>query len=241
MRTLLTILITLFTLTNLLGQQEDTKLQISQLTGDFYVYTTYNKYNGYLVPSNSMYVVSDKGVILIDTPWDSTQFQPLLDGIKVKHNQKAVICISTHSHSDRTAGLEYFKKQGIKTYTTRKTDNISKTQGEKRAEFIMEKDTVFTVGNYTFRTYYPGEGHTSDNIIVWFEKDKVLFGGCLIKSIESTNLGYIGEANPKEWPASIKNIQKNFREHKYIIPGHGNWTSNKALDHTLMLLEEFNK
>src|SRR5438270_2185540 len=85
------------------------KLEIIHLTGDFYVYTTYQVLGGKPYPSNSMYVVTSKGVVLIDTPWDSTEFQPLLDSIEIRHHKKAVLCISTHYHSDRTAGLAFYK------------------------------------------------------------------------------------------------------------------------------------
>ncbi len=222
----------------LTAQTKNQPLTITHLTGDFYVYTTYNDYKGTAVPSNGLYLVTNAGVVIIDSPWDTTQFQPLLDSIQTKHHQKAVICIATHSHEDRTAALEYYKQKGIKTYTTRQTDELSKQGNKKRAEFLISKDTVFTVGQYTFQTCYAGEGHTADNIVIWFEKDKILHGGCLVKSIEATDLGYTGEANIKEWPATIKRIQQKFKEPHFIIPGHGEWLSKEALNHTLKLLEE---
>ena len=56
-------------------------LRITSITGDFYSYTTYNLYEGKYIPANGMYVVTNKGVVLLDSPWDSTQCQPLLDSI----------------------------------------------------------------------------------------------------------------------------------------------------------------
>ena len=92
------ILIFIFSVLLSAGQSPNQKLVISHLTGDFYIYTTYGSYKGEPVPSNSMYLVTTKGVVLFDTPWDSTQFQPLLDSIKIKHNKKVVLCISNHFH-----------------------------------------------------------------------------------------------------------------------------------------------
>jgi len=236
---ILIISITQFLFTTTFGQTKNLKLEISHLTGNFYVFTTYNFYKGNPTPANGMYLVTDSGVVLFDSPWDTTQFQPLLDSIKVKHSKAVVICIATHSHKDRTAGLEFFKEQGAKTFTTKQTDEISKIKGEKRSEFLMEKDTLFSVGQYKFQTYYAGPGHTADNIVIWFDKEKILYGGCLIKSVEATDLGNLEEANVKEWPTTIKNIQAKFKDPKFIIPGHQSWESNKSLDHTLELIKEY--
>ena len=138
------------------GQMPNQSLTISQLSGDFYIYKTYGFLNGSSFPSNSMYLVTSKGVVLFDTPWDTTQFQPLLDSIKIKHNKNVVICISTHFHEDRTAGLEYYRRKGIATFTTKQTDDLSKLRNEKRAEFLIYKDTIFNIGQHVFQTYYGG-------------------------------------------------------------------------------------
>ena len=111
MRTIILIITFIFSLTNIFGQAEPAKLKISHLTGDFYIYTTYNRYEESQVPANGMYLVTDNGVVMFDTPWDTTQFQPLLDTIKLKHNKSVVLCIATHWHSDKTAGLEFYNQQ----------------------------------------------------------------------------------------------------------------------------------
>jgi metallo-beta-lactamase class B len=229
----------LFSLSGVSAQTPNGGLTISHLTGDFYVYTTYGSYQGNPVPSNSMYLVTSKGVVLFDTPWDSTQFQPLLDSIKRKHNKDVVMCISTHFHEDRTAGLEYYRRKGIKTYTTVQTDELSKTKNEKRAEFLIYKDTLFKIGQHAFQTYYAGQGHSPDNIVIWFEKEKILYGGCLVKSTEAEDLGNLSDANVKAWAATIKNIQYKFGDPDYIIPGHLDWHSNKSLTHTLNLIQQY--
>jgi len=159
MRTIATIIICLFFIGPISGKDPDSSLKISHLTGDFYVFTTYNYYKGDRIPANGMYLLTNKGVVLFDSPWDTTQFQPLLDSIRVRHNNSVVMCIATHFHEDRTGGLEYYRQQGIKTYTTRKTDELSRKRDKKRAEFLIDKDTVITVGQYFFQTYYPGPGH----------------------------------------------------------------------------------
>jgi metallo-beta-lactamase class B len=241
MRTSFMLYAFLFFFSGVFGQPPNPRLLITHLTGDFYIFTTYGSYQGGWIPANGMYLVTPEGAVLFDTPWDSTQFQPLLDSIKIKHHKDVVLCISTHFHEDRTAGLEYYKLKGIRTYTTERTDEMSKARSEKRAEFLMYKDTVFLLGQHRFQTYYGGEGHSPDNIVIWFGKEKILYGGCLVKSTEVEDLGNLGDANVKAWYTTIKNIQQKFGSPDYIIPGHDDWHSKTSLSHTLLLIQQYEK
>jgi len=217
------------------------KLEITHLTGNFYIFTTYHDLEGTPFPANGMYLVTDKGVAMFDTPWDETQFQPLLDSIQKRHNQKVVLCISTHFHADRTAGLEFYKSKDIKTFTSKPTDILSKKNGDKRAEFLFKKDTVFELGNYTFRTFYPGKGHSPDNIVILFDKEKIIYGGCFIKSTDNDNIGNLSDANPKAWLKSAKKLMDVFPNPQFVIPGHFGWSSNKSVEHTLKIIQEYLK
>lgn len=241
MRTIILTIASVFYLTNIFGQAEEAKLTISHLTGDFYIYTTYNTYEKSKVPANGMYLVTDNGVVMFDTPWDTTQFQPLLDSIRLRHNKVVVLCMATHWHSDKTAGLEYYRQQGIKTYTTALTDDLSKKNNKKRAEFLMAKDTLFNVGQYSFETYYPGQGHTEDNIVIWFKKEKILYGGCLIKGVDDENLGYLGDANVTEYASTLKKVQRKCRKPKFIIIAHSDWKNINSLKHSIMMAKELKK
>ena len=233
MRIIATATTFLFFLGNVEAQYASGSLVISHLTGDFYIYTTFNYYKGKPVPANGMYLLTNKGTVLFDSPWDTTQFQPLLDSIRIRHHQEVVMCIATHFHEDRTGGLEYYRQLGLKTYTTKLTDQLSNKRGMKRAEFLLEKDTVFTIGQHRFETYFPGAGHAPDNIVIWFEKERVLYGGCLVKSVDDNDLGNLGDANILEYSTTIKRVRKKFARPRYIIPGHNGWTNTNSLRHTL--------
>ncbi len=241
MQRMLLIFIFTFNLPALFSQNADVKLRITPITNDIYVYTTYNIYENSKLPANGMYLVADEGVVLFDTPWDTTQFQPLLDSIQLKHNKPILFCIATHWHSDKTAGLEYYKKLGINTYTTALTDELAKLNGMKRAEFIMTKDTTFTVDKFRFETYYPGEGHTADNIVIWLDNEKILYAGCLIKGAKSKNLGYLGDANVKAYYQTLKNVAAKYPVRNIIVLTHSNWDNIKSLKHSIKLAKKLRR
>jgi metallo-beta-lactamase class B len=230
----------LFISGSLFAQQN--KLDINHLTANFYIYTTYKEYEeGKIYPANGMYVVTNTDVIMIDSPWDSTQTQPLLDSIKQRHGKEVKLCITTHSHDDRTSGLNILRSKGVKTYSYIEAYKKGLKDGGQVTEFQFNKDTVFELGGVKFETYFPGVGHAPGNIVVWFPKAKVLFGGCFVKSIEAKGLGGVEDADLANWPIAIKNTIKKFKLPKFIIPGHQSWLSKSALIHTLYLLENNSK
>lgn len=222
-------------------QQHRYALQITHLTGSLYVYVSYGSYGGEHYPANAMYMVTKKGVVLFDTPWDKEYFQALLDSIWVRHHKKVIMCISTHFHDDRTAGLEYYASRGIKTYTTRLTDSLSAVNHNSRARFFIPFDTTFEVGGDAFQIYYPDPGHTRDNLVVWFPRQKVLYGGCLIKSVDDKSLGNLEDADVDEWDSSLLRLQRKFPDPSYIIVGHHDWRNNHSIQHTLQLVYDYKK
>lgn len=221
------------------SQPKQPSLTIRHLYDNFYVYITYGNVDGLLYPANGMYVVSNKGVVLLDTPWDTTQLQPLLDSIWQRHHQRVVLCIATHFHADRTIGLPYYTSKGIKTFSSQKTNNLCIKKGEGIAKYTFTKDTVFTVGNLQLQTYYPGAGHSADNIVVWFPKEKILYGGCFIKSVATNDIGNLSDANVPEWRWAIQKTIQRFARATYVIPGHLDGYSPQNLQHTAHLADNY--
>jgi metallo-beta-lactamase class B len=105
----------------------------------------------------------------------------------------------------------------------------------------MSKDTVFKAGQYAFEVYYPGEGHTTDNIVIWFSKEKVLYGGCLIKGVDDENLGYLGDANTAAYEQSLINVRQKCRNPKHIIIAHNDWHDLRSLDHSIQMASKLKK
>lgn len=224
------------------GQTSTQDLILSHLKGNLYIFTTFgDPGDGSKYPANGMYILTRKGAILIDSPWDTTQFQPLLDSIYAKHNQKVVLNIATHFHEDRTAGFDYYKTKGIKTYSTHHTLQLCKARHHKQAQYSFSQDTLFRLGGEVIETYYPGHGHSPDNIVIWLKKHKVLFGGCLVKSTETNSIGNLSDADVKSWPNTMHNVANKYPKAKYVIPGHLGWADHRSIEHTLQIIDTYSK
>lgn len=222
--------------------QKNTKLKFGKVNDNVFTYTTYQLFSGTQFPSNSAYLVTNEGVVLFDTPWDETQFLPLLDSIEKKHDKKVILCIATHFHDDSSAGLEYYTGKGIATYTSKFTKELAVKHNAKKALHTFETDTVFTVGGYRIETFYPGEGHSPDNIVIWLPKDKFLFGGCFVKSIENDNLGNLSDANVDAWDDSLRKLMAKYTKPDYVETGHFKGSKGwKAVKHTRNLVRKYKK
>ncbi|GAB3572072.1 BcII family subclass B1 metallo-beta-lactamase [Spirosoma luteolum] len=217
-------------------------LKVSRLDDRVYVHTTYGMYQGEPVPSNGLIVRTDDGVVLLDTGWDTEDntdnTRQLLRWVADSLRQPVRLCIVTHSHDDKVGGIAELQKAGIRVVSTPLTARKTVNQGYPSPDGVLPNDTTFTIGNVPIRTYFPGEGHTSDNIVVWLPSQRILHGGCFVKSVAAFGLGYTGEANLKAWAGSVRNVKSRFGNARIVVPGHDEWEGPQALDHTIQLLKK---
>ncbi len=115
-------------------------------------------------------------------------------------------------------------EQLLKWINSKLTADRAEKDGFPRPESIVPlSDSSFRIGKTNIETFYPGKGHSPDNIVVWLPDQKILFGGCLVKSTESEGLGNIADASLGEWPATIQKLVKKYSEASLVIPGHLGW------------------
>ena len=84
--------------------------------------------------------------------------------------------------------------------------------------------------------YFPGASHSPDNLVVYFPQKRILFGGCMVKSLESTDLGNTADADLEEWPKSVNRVLERYKDKAdIIVPGHGKCGNSDLLVHTIEL------
>ncbi len=219
------------------GSDNSNYVELSKLNDNFWVHTTYTDYNGYRTPSNGLLVVTSKGLLLVDTPWNNDQTKELIGFAKNTFNKDFTMAIITHAHDDRIGGIDTLLENKIDVRSTRLTVKEAEKNGYKKPEPKLDFDSKIKVGNIDVEILYPGEGHSPDNITVWFPQSKVLFGGCLIKSLDSKDLGSMTDSNLEVWPSSVKMVLDKYSEAEVVVPGHGKWGSLDLVRHTLELLK----
>lgn len=231
----------LFSLITLIGSftfGQIKPIQIDPINNNLFVYQTFNSFNGVEYNANSIYLVTNKGIVLFDVPWQKSQYQELNDMLQEKYNLPVIAVFATHSHDDRAGDLSFYNDLNIPTYATSLTNSKLKKEGKATSTFEIELGKIYKFGNEKFVVEYFGEGHTSDNVVIWFPKYKVLNGGCLIKGADAVNLGYTGEANVAEWPKTVQKLVAKHPTIKQVIPGHDNWKATGHIENTFKLLEK---
>lgn len=213
-------------------------VEIKKINNNVWIHTSIIRNMGTDMPANGMIISTSKGIILIDTPWNNKETATLLKIIKSKFHKNIILAIITHAHADRIGGINTLIKHKIHTVSTEMTLKEAVKNGYKKPDPVLSKDTVLNIGNQELECYYPGPGHTSDNIVVWLPQYKILFGGCIIKSAESKDLGDIKDANIKMWPESLKKLLERYKDAVIVVPGHGKSGGTELILHSLKLLKK---
>lgn len=236
MRSFFSLLLVFFSCYSL-ASEEMPQLKIEKIDENVFLHKSFSRVDGYgLVSSNGLVVVNDGRSFIVDTPWSAQDTETLVNWIH-KNNYELLGSISTHSHEDRTAGIKWLNDHSIPTYATVLTNDILMAEQKEPARYPLKNDEV-TLANGLLEVFYPGGGHTIDNVVVWLPKSKILFGGCFVRSLESRGLGYTGEAHIDQWSKSAENALARYPEARMVIPGHGNIGDLELLKHTKHLAEK---
>jgi len=84
--------------------------------------------------------------------------------------------------------------------------------------------------------YFLGAGHSPDGIVTWCPDENILFGGCLMKSLDSNSIGNLSDADIKAWPGTMRKAKDKFRDVGIVIPGHGPIGDASIFDHTFQII-----
>lgn len=189
-----------------------------------------------LVPSNGIIARFGTDILLVDSAWDDAQTRLILDWIEKELQAKPAVAVMTHAHEDRMGGIHEIHRRGIRTISSRLTAALAKPHGFEVPQHTFDDTLTLTLGGREILVRYPGPGHTRDNIVVWLPDQKLLVGGCLVRSVQARSIGNTADADLAQWPATIATLLQEFPQAKIVVPGHDDPSGLEALTHTLELL-----
>jgi metallo-beta-lactamase class B len=230
-----------------LAQERTTpELVLEKIAEDVWIHKSYE----YIEPwgpilSQGLVVKDGNKLVVIDTAWNNADTERLLDLIDERVFKGPGTLVPTHAHADKMGGMEPVNKRNWATLAFELTNEDAITRGLTPArDSILYSDQerggpkFWSVGRVEF--FYPGPGHTRDNIVAYDPKTKILFGGCLIRPGASDTLGNTADADLTAWADTVRRVAAEFPDAEIIIPSHGAPGDRSLLDHTIALAEAAN-
>ncbi len=211
-------------------------LELIPVSEHAYIHISYMETAGYgRFPSNGLIFINGDSAVVIDTPVTDSLSVQLLSWLHSKNiSVKAVI--PTHWHNDNLGGLKAFHEAGIPSYAYALTKKLAAQNKYEAPQFTFHDSMEISVGDRDIKCRFLGAGHSYDNIVVWIPSEKILFGGCMVKSLGSVGLGNTDDGDVEAWPDTILTVMKEYPDAEVVIPGHGQSGGQELLQHTYNLL-----
>jgi glyoxylase-like metal-dependent hydrolase (beta-lactamase superfamily II) len=196
--------------------------------------------------SNAGFVVTPKGVVVIDALGSPVLAQKLIQEIRRITKQKIVAVVLTHYHADHVYGLQEFKRLGATIYAQKDGLNYLASETAKQrliasrvdfapwvnentrlvpADVWIDQSKTITVGGVEFRVSRVGPAHAPEDLIVSIPSEKVLFAGDLVFR---GRIPFVGNADSRGWMSALDEIQK--QNPAIVVPGHGPYSTNPLAD-----------
>ena len=196
--------------------------------------------------SNAGFVVTPKGVVVVDALGSPTLAKKLIREIALITPQKVVAVIVSHYHADHVYGLQEFKKIGAKIYAQGEGRNYLSSETARQrliasridfapwvnantnlisADVWIDKQFKLNIGGIEFLINRVGPAHAPEDLMVYVPSEKVLFAGDLVFR---GRIPFVGNADSKGWLAALDEIERLNPD--IVIPGHGNYSAKPVQD-----------
>jgi len=225
-----------------LTEDERDGVHFKKLDEFVWMHTTYvNLEKWGPVFSNGLIVVGADRASLVDTAWNNEQTKTILNWTYEVLGTTISSAVFTHAHDDKMGGMEALRVAGVLTYAHPRSNVLAPLHKLTPAEFdlaILDNGSARVPGDRAatdlskLEIYYPGAGHTEDNVVVHVKGTEILFGGCLVRPGDANSLGNTAEASISNWDDAVDRVASRFPTATVVIPSHGSPAGRELLSIT---------
>ncbi len=197
---------------------------IEPLTEGVWTHTSYRSVDGYgEVPSRGLIVLTTDHIVLIDTAWSDEQTRVILGWIRAELGRFPDALVATHAHQDKMGGVQAAHDVGVRSYALARSNELAPGRGlvPARVGLDLAPGEARQLGGYGLEVFYPGAGHSEDNLVVYVPAAQVLHGGCLIRPADATSLGNTADATLAHWDAAVGATLARYRSARFVVASHG--------------------
>lgn len=200
--------------------------------------------------SNAGFVVTPKGVVVYDALATPVLGEAMITAIKKVTKQPIKKVIVGHYHADHIYGLQAFKKIGAELIAHEAgklylhSELAQQRLEQRKAElfpwvddkthvlpadtwlhFENKKPYTFEMGGMHFQIIDSSGAHSSEDILLFVESDRVLFAGDIYFS---GRIPFVGNADSRVWLKTLDTLLDV--KPRVVIPGHGKYSTNTIED-----------
>lgn len=213
-------------------------IELIRLSDKAYVHVSVTEIPPYgKVSCNGLILVSGRQAFLFDTPMTDSLTKTLVSYLERSMHLTVTGFIPNHWHGDCMGGLRYLQSIGVRSYANQLTIDLAKQHDLPLPDVGFSDSLWIPFGDMQIGCFYPGAAHSVDNIVVWIPSEKILFAGCMVKSMSSTDLGNVADGDLTAYPVTLDQVAAKFSGAKYVIPGHGAIGGTELISHTRELIE----
>jgi cyclase len=178
---------------------------------DLYAYISDND-----ASANSTFLVSNQGILVVDTGLNAQEGRKLLDEIRKISPAPVRWIVNTHYHPDHRGGNSVVGPDAIIISTAFTRAQTAKAAQESSVdETVGPQGLVLYVGGHDVRIYHPGPAHTQGDLIVYFPDEHAIATGDLFLT---NSCPAMDDGDMENWITALDHILALQVEH--VIPGH---------------------
>ncbi len=195
--------------------------------------------------SNSGFIVTDAGVVVVDALGSPPLAVELLKRIRKVTDKPIKKLIITHYHADHLFGAQVFKELGaeviapVGSFKYINADSTPMRLAERRESLkpwvneqtyvvkpdtIIDKTTDFELGGIHFTINVVGAAHSDGDLTLLVKEDGVLYSGDIIFG---GRVPFIGGGSTQKWADTLASMEKGLNLN-VLVPGHGDASTDPA-------------
>lgn len=178
---------------------------------DLYAYISDND-----ASANSTFLVSDQGILVVDTGLNEQEGRKLLAEIRKVSPAPVRWIVNTHYHPDHRGGNGVVGPDAIILSTAFTRSHAEKPAKENSVnEIVGPKGLVLYLGGHEIRIYHPGPAHTQGDLVVYFPDEQTIATGDLFLT---NSCPAMDDGDMENWIAALDQMLDLPVEH--VVPGH---------------------
>lgn len=190
--------------------------RVQEIAPGVYTYEALRTFGEDVVSTNSMFVVTDAGVLVSDGQGSAEETQALINAIgEVTQQPITTVVVGSH-HPDHAGGNSAFPASATFLAHPTSAAQLRERGGTPGTIQEVADERELTMGGKAIRVLHLGRAHTGGDLIVHLPQDDVVFMGEVFMNRVFPSMA---SSYPQEWVATIQAAEALGAD--MYVPGHG--------------------